>query len=141
MNKLYLCRRGKHGIFHARLTIDGKRTWRTTRTSDRTVAEEVAARMMLAESAPDILTSAMIEALLPDETSRSVFRKYMGRFHDIPRFIGEAVAAKLRSVAKTQIRFAAQLSDEEKEWAGIEYKLSTRQKQDAGDEKGRGEVF
>ena len=118
--KLYLHQfSGRQNWYVRSRTKDGKRSWRSTGTSDRAEAEKIGAAILRGETSKRSVDAGMIEALLPDETSRSVFRKYMGRFHDIHRFIGEAVTAKLRSAAQKQSGFARQLTDDEKAWAGV----------------------
>ena len=116
MNKPpYVCPRGKQGIFHVQVFVNGKRTWRSTHTTDRAEAEKIAARLRLEHSARDVFTADLIEAVLPSEISRNVFRKYP--IADLQKFLGLAVEMKLKQAARRNSGLRLRLTDEEKQWA------------------------
>ena len=112
--------RGPKGIFHVRTwTAEGTRTWKSTHTADRAEAEEIARRLMREHEARSALDAELIAAILPNETARAVFAKYIGRFPDTRTFLANAATAKLKQAAQNNPNFSRRLTEAEKAWADV----------------------
>ena len=112
---------GRQNYYVRVRTTEGKRSWKTTGTSDLSEAEKIATSILKGEIAKRSITPEMAEALLPDAAQRA-FRLYVERRRgDVAGIVSEALknwlALTIQKTISNNPRFSNRLPEEAKTWA------------------------